>query len=152
MLAVRVRTILKAVANDSPTQLARILNGVPPGESASRTGELGRRIENDRRTIARWLAGDALMERPNRLKLLQAANTVLLARGDEPFPADYLEVEGPDPLEEVNRKLDLLLAHFGLAERDEDLQVPAALDRLERQPNGDERRGRGVPRRRVGDG
>lgn len=138
-IAARVREIQRTVANDSPTQLARILNDVPGEETASRTDELGRKIETDRRMVGRWLAADALMDGASRQRLLRAANRVLQERGEPPLPNDFLDVMEPDPLLEISRKLDLLLAHLGPAHR----PIPAeeseaALRRLERRVDGGE--------------
>lgn len=134
VLAGKVRELLKAVANDSPTQMARLMNGVSPEATASRTDELGRKIESDRRMLGRWLAADALMDRSSRVRLIAAANVILQSRGEQPYSGDFLEVAEPDPIDEISRKLDLLLALLGPARRpipDEESQ--AALDRLERR-------------------
>lgn len=139
VLAGRVRHITRAVANGSPTGLARVLNGLAPDDSSSRADALGRHIENDRRQVSRWLAGSMLMEEPSRIRLLAAANRVLGERGEPLFQPDYLTVREVDPIEEISRKLDLLLARLGPEERPIPAsEAEAAFARAERAQSGGE--------------
>lgn len=147
-LARRVRAIMWAIAGGSPTKLARILNDADPDETSSRVEEDGRRIESDRRTIARWLSASMLMEDASRVKLLEKANELLAARGQEILPDDFLVVDTPDPLVEINRKLDLLLADRGLQLEPDVTEAAAALQRLEKAEPG--RDGRDELRTREG--
>lgn len=148
-LARRVRAIMWAVAGGSPTKLARVLNDVDPDEAGSRVDEDGRRIESDRRMIARWLAAEMLMEDASRVKLLDKANERLAAQNEPPLPDDFLIVETADPLDEISRKLDLLLADRGLRLEPAVTGAGEALRRLERAV--DERAGQDGRRTREGD-
>lgn len=132
VLAKRVLAIMRAVAGGSPTKFARILNGVDPNAVDARTDERAPRIESDRRLIARWLAADALMDESSRVKLLAVANQRLALTGAPPLPEDFLTFEEPDPLVEISRKLDLLLADRGLRFEPDATEADAALQRLER--------------------
>lgn len=62
------------------------------------------------------------MEEQSRVKLLDVANRVLSERGEPVLPDDFLTVALPDPIYEISRKLDLLLAHHGI----EDAPAPAS--------------------------
>lgn len=138
-LAKRVLALMRLVAGGSPTKLSRLMNGVDPNKTHARSDAKAGQIESDRRQIQRWLAGAALMEEASRVELIEVANRVLAERGEPLLPADYLTIEKPDPIEEISRKLDLLLLRLGPEETPlPKSEVAAAFVRYERFLGGGE--------------